>query len=278
MEYRQSPSELLRTADVARMIPRLAGGTSLDVGARDGHFSKLLAEQFDAVTALDLKAPNLSHPRVQCVSGDVRALDFHDDAFDLVVCTEVLEHVVPASLQAACAELARVCRHYLLIGVPFKQDIRVGRTTCIHCRAVNPPWGHVNAFDEARLRTLFAPLNLEKLSFVGSHGGTTNKLACRLLDWAGNPYGTYDQDEACLACGAPQRKAPPRNLLQKVATKAAHWARRATEPAQATDPFWIHCLFRKPASHGAAQRSAHGVPRQAHAQPAARANMPSVTA
>lgn len=245
IEYRQSPTEILRTADVAQLIPRLGGGSSLDVGARDGHFSKLLAEHYDSVVALDLQAPKLQHPRVRCVSGDIGRLAFDDNTFDLVVCTEVLEHVEPAVLEAACAELTRVSRHYVLIGVPFNQDIRVGRTTCIQCRAANPPWGHVNSFDEARLRGLFSRLALEKLSFVGSHGGYTNALSRSLMDLAGNPYGTYDQDETCLACGSPQTEPPARNLLQKVCTKAAFWVRRATERRRGTDPFWIHCLFRK---------------------------------
>ena len=250
-EYRQSLTETLRTADVERLFPQLGGGSSLDVGARDGHFSKLLAEHCDSVVALDLQTPRIVHPRVQCVSGDVTRLMFDDNAFDLVVCTEVLEHVQPAALEAACAELARVSRRHVLIGVPFNQDIRVGRTTCIQCKTANPPWGHVNSFDESRLRNLFSRLALEKVSFVGSHGGYTNALSCALMDLAGNPYGTYDQDETCLACGAPQSEPPPRKAWQKVCTKAAHWARQATERRRGSDPFWIHCLFSKPSQHDA---------------------------
>jgi hypothetical protein len=61
-EYRASPAEQKRTADLLRLIPT-HGRSALDIGARDGHFSRLLAERFDQVTALDLTEPDISHPR-----------------------------------------------------------------------------------------------------------------------------------------------------------------------------------------------------------------------
>lgn len=247
-EYRKSESEVHRSADVVRMISRAHGSSALDVGARDGHFSRLLAERFAAVTALDLEAPKLNEPRISCVRGDVTELAFPDNSFDLVVCTEVLEHIPTDRLADACSELARVTRGYLIVGVPFKQDIRVGRTTCATCRAPNPPWGHVNVFDERRLRSLFSGLKVEELSFVGINGESTNSLSTLLMDMAGNPYGTYDQEEPCIACGAELIPPPPRTLLQKVCTKTSLWARLATQALRETHPYWIHFLLRKTAS------------------------------
>lgn len=244
-EYRESESEVHRSADVVRMISRAHGSSALDVGARDGHFSRLLAERFASVTALDLEQPQLQEPRISCVSGDVTQLAFADNKFDLVVCTEVLEHIPTDRLADACSELARVTRGYLMVGVPFKQDIRVGRTTCATCRAPNPPWGHVNVFDEQRLRSLFSGLEVEELSFVGISGESTNSLSTLLMDMAGNPYGTYDQEEPCVACGAKLMLPPPRSLFQKVCTKTAFWARLATRALRETNPYWIHLLLRK---------------------------------
>lgn len=246
--YRESESEVHRSADVARMILRAHGNSALDVGARDGHFSRLLAERFASVTALDLEAPKLNEPRISCVSGDVTALAFPDNRFDLVVCTEVLEHIPTDRLADACSELARVTRGYLMVGVPFKQDIRVGRTTCTACRLPNPPWGHVNVFDEHRLRSLFSGLEVEELSFVGLNAESTNRLSTVLMDVAGNPYGTYDQEEPCVGCGAKLTPPPPRSLFQKVCTKTAFWARLATQTLRAPRPYWIHILLRKTAN------------------------------
>ena len=172
-------------------------------------------------------------------------LAFPDDQFDLVVCTEVLEHIPTDRLADACSELARVTRGYLMVGVPFMQDIRVGRTTCGACRMPNPPWGHMNVFDEQRLRSLFSGLEVEELSFVGKNVESTNRLSTVLMDAAGNPYGTYDQEEPCVACGAKLIHPPPRSLFQKVCTKTAFWTRFATQTLRETHPYWIHFLFRK---------------------------------
>lgn len=241
--YRQSEGELQRTADVERLLSQVSGGVAIDVGARDGHFSKVLTRYFDSVVALDLEKPQVQHPRVRGVAGDVTCLDLPTGAFDLVLCTEVLEHIDPKALTSACSELARVSRGHLLIGVPFKQDIRIGRTTCTGCGTVNPPWGHVNTFDEPRLLSLFPTMNLVEVSYVGVEASSTNELSAYLMNLAGNPYGTYGQDEPCIGCGAAISEAPSRSLLQKACTKAAHLARRVTEPLAPRHPKWIHCLF-----------------------------------
>ena len=60
-QYRERDLERKRTEDLMQLI-RLISKTSrhaLDIGARDGHFSKLLAEHFKSVTALDLKKPSI---------------------------------------------------------------------------------------------------------------------------------------------------------------------------------------------------------------------------
>lgn len=244
-EYRSSKSEALRETDILRMVAQVNGNTALDVGARDGYFSKILAERFASVTALDLQRPEVQHPNIVCVTGDVTKLAFADDSFDFVLCAEVLEHIPPRSLAKACSELARVTRGHLLVGVPFRQDTRIGRTTCTACSAHNPPWGHVNSFDEERLLSLCPSLPVVARSFVGVESESTNTLSALLMDMAGNPYGTYGQDEPCIVCGASLAVPPSRSLLQKVCTKAAFLARRVTDPLHKPRPYWMHLLFRK---------------------------------
>lgn len=242
---RQQPEEQVRVRDLLDLIPAGAGG-ALDVGARDGYITRLIAGRQRRVTALDLSLPEIDDPRIDCVAGNITALAFPDRAFDLVVCSEVLEHIVP--LQQACAELARVAGRYLLIGVPYRQDIRLDRSTCQQCGKGNPPWGHVNSFDEARLRGLFPGFALVRQSLAGTPvKAATNALSCRLMDLAGNPYGTYDQDESCIHCGGALGRPPPRSLWQKCLTRGAVYARRASAPFVQPRPKWIHALFERAA-------------------------------
>ncbi len=244
VKYRQREAERQRTDDLMALVPE-GGGRALDIGAREGHFSKLFTQRFAVVTALDLQKPEIDHPRVDCVKGDVTDLPYKDDYFDFVFCAEVLEHIPPALLSKACSELGRVCRGHLLIGVPYRQDIRIGRTTCSSCGAKNPPWGHVNEFDEGALERLFTGLSVEKTSYVGVNDQVTNPLSTALMDWAGNPYGTYEQDEPCLHCGSKLTGPKERSFQQKVATRFAVYAQGVTKALSSPHANWIHRLFRK---------------------------------
>src|SRR6516162_4614312 len=101
MVNRNSAREKQRIADLMRLLPSSID-TVLDVGARDGFISILLAERFLKVTALDLEKPSIDHRRIHCVQGDVTGLDFQDATFDLVFCTEVLEHISTPLFVKAC--------------------------------------------------------------------------------------------------------------------------------------------------------------------------------
>jgi ubiquinone/menaquinone biosynthesis C-methylase UbiE len=198
-QYRASTSEKARTNDLLRVLPR-GRHSVLDIGARDGHFSRLLTKYFAEVTALDFQKPRWNFPRVVTTAGDATRLGFGDDSFDCVFCAEVLEHI--PDVQRACLEIIRVAKYEIIVGVPFRQDIRISRTTCCCCGKTNPPWGHINSFDKGRLSQLFLGCRVISESFVGTTKDATNSISRFLMDLAGNPWGTYDQEEPCIYCGA----------------------------------------------------------------------------
>jgi hypothetical protein len=180
------------------------------------------------------------------MAGDITRLGISDESFDCVFCAEVLEHI--GDLQTACRELVRVAKYDVVVGVPFKQDTRLGRTTCGTCGAKNPPWGHINVFDEQRLSDLFRPLTIVARSFVGRTTEVTNWLSTRLMDQAGNPWGTYSQEESCVACGSPL--LPPsdkRSLLSRISSKAAVVLNSCQQTLARPQPQWIHVVFCKQA-------------------------------
>jgi SAM-dependent methyltransferase len=187
-EYRRSSSERQRTSDLVQLMPA-EGQQALDIGARDGHFSQLMAERFDRVTALDVTDLSISHARIHCIQGDAAALPFRDKSFDFV---------------------------------------SAPRFWSYSCGQRNPPWGHVSTFDEQRLRNLFRECAVETISFVGVRTEQTNALAAALMDFAGNPFGTYAQEECCVHCGQRLLPPPTRSPAQRIATRLACWVRDAT--------------------------------------------------
>lgn len=247
-DFRGNAREQARMRDLLELIPA-HGDSVLDVGARDGYLARHLVGRFERVVALDLARPDVADARIECVAGDASALAYADNTFDTVVCAEVLEHIPAAALAQTCRELMRVARRAVVIGVPYQQDLRFGETFCRACRRVNPPWGHLNAFDEECVATLFDQLTLVRHSYVGRSRDRTNALAAGLMRYAGNPYGTYVQDEPCVHCGAPLKGPATRTVPQKVATKVAYHLERLQQALTAERAIWIHARFDKVAGH-----------------------------
>jgi 2-polyprenyl-6-hydroxyphenyl methylase/3-demethylubiquinone-9 3-methyltransferase len=90
----------------------LSGRALLDAGCGTGLFSRAAAERGAAVTSMDVGERLLAEVAKKCdttrVVGDVAAMPFSDGSFDVVICTEVIEHTVEP--RAAVRELARVVR------------------------------------------------------------------------------------------------------------------------------------------------------------------------
>lgn len=243
-KYRESNQEKERTKDLLELIPE-KGAKVLDAGAREGFFSILLTDYFEEVTALDLVKPEINHKNVVTVNGDITNLNHKDNYFDLVLCSEVLEHIPTESLAKACSELSRVSKKNVLIGVPYKQDIRVGRTTCYSCGKKNPPYGHINSFDKVKLKNLFDQMKISNVSFVGKKKIKTNYFSVLLMDFAGNPYGTYNQEESCIYCQKKLVQPNSMKPVQKLASLASRSINLIQRQFIKSEAKWIHILFSK---------------------------------
>lgn len=239
---RTTPKEQARIADLFTLIPE-RGERAIDIGTRDGYLAARLADRFDEVIALDLEKPPILHPKVIPLKGNAMALEFPDKYFDTVLCSEVLEHIPTEQLPKVCNELQRVSRGSIIIGVPYRQDLRCGRTTCQHCGKINPPYGHLNSFDESSLQRLFDQSLIEDVRFFGTTRYINNSLSARLLDYADNPFGTYDQEEPCIFCSATMTR-PPRNLGQRLATRLAFSITKLQVPFTKQQANWIHLRLR----------------------------------
>jgi SAM-dependent methyltransferase len=234
--------EKMRLQGLLDLLP-LNRRSILEIGARDGFVTRALAERFEITTALDLEVPRFEIERVVNVKGDVQQLNFAASSFDCVLCSEVLEHV--PDVAAAAREIARVARYEIVIGVPYRQDTRVGQTTCLHCGKVNPPYGHVNRFDENTLRRLFSGLPLIESRYIGINCERTNSLSSWLQKLARNPYGAYDQEEPCIHCGLKLERPLCLSLAQRLCSAAGLRLDALQLKFNRPRPTWIHLLFRK---------------------------------
>jgi 2-polyprenyl-3-methyl-5-hydroxy-6-metoxy-1,4-benzoquinol methylase len=89
----------------------ILGARLLDAGSGGGHFSQAAHARGARVVSLDVGTDLLTQVRRRCprcrpVAGNVRRLPFPARSFDVVICTEVIEHTI--SPEQAICELSRV--------------------------------------------------------------------------------------------------------------------------------------------------------------------------
>ncbi|MEZ4473435.1 MAG: class I SAM-dependent methyltransferase [bacterium] len=87
-----------------RLVPDGAGRTALDVGCRAGHQTRWLQERGYTVTSIDVEA---LFDGAQVVDANA-SLPFKTGSFDLVWCSEVIEHLADPAF--SLKELVRVTR------------------------------------------------------------------------------------------------------------------------------------------------------------------------
>ncbi len=131
------------------MVAATEPDTVLDAGCGEGFIIDYI-KQRDArlrLTGVDLSEEAVDYARLHFgdratfCTGNLYDLPFPDDAFDTVLCSEVLEHLDDP--ERAARELGRVARKYVVITVPrepyFKWFNDLGRWL-----GLSPDPGHVN--------------------------------------------------------------------------------------------------------------------------------------
>jgi SAM-dependent methyltransferase len=117
----------------------------VDIGCGDGAITNALGERWQ-VTGVDLSSAALAHVAVEAVLADARELPFAAQQFDLALSSEMLEHLDDESYASALAECKRVARSYLLISVPYREDLDARMIRCPRCGHRQHVWGHVRRF------------------------------------------------------------------------------------------------------------------------------------
>jgi predicted TPR repeat methyltransferase len=128
--------------------------TILDCGGGVGLLANALDRSFPKANVIlaDMSMNQLLRARVRHrVAADALALPFASAAFDLVVSTEVLEHIPEEYVATAFAELRRVARRDMIVTVPNSEDLDRVRLKCTSCGTSYHPHGHQRSYTEDTL-------------------------------------------------------------------------------------------------------------------------------
>jgi ubiquinone/menaquinone biosynthesis C-methylase UbiE len=118
----------------------------------------------------DLSFKNLSkihssdvNGNYSCLASDVLHLPFHDQSFNVIVLSEVLEHLNDPEL--AVKNLFRILKNKgkLIITTPYNEIIRY--YLCIHCNQKTSANAHLHSFNEDKLSDIFKKNGINNFRF-----------------------------------------------------------------------------------------------------------------
>lgn len=136
----------------------------LNIGVGRGGLEAILLKKGILVNCLDPSEKAIDSLRKQYALGDraqvgfSQAIPFADSQFDVVVMSEVLEHLADDVLNSTLAEVRRVLKaDGRFIGtVPANENLLDNRVMCPHCGESFHRWGHAQSFSPMRIRDLLS--------------------------------------------------------------------------------------------------------------------------
>lgn len=167
------------TAMLVEVERRAAGAKSarrvLNIGIGAGMVEQRLLAKGWKVAALDPSREAVDRMAligVEARCGYAQKMPFDDASFDVVIASEVLEHIEPEIRVAVLCEVARVLGNggWFVGSVPYRENLVDAEVVCPDCGKVFHRWGHVSSFDRASLRAelmqVFDEVECRRRSFV----------------------------------------------------------------------------------------------------------------
>jgi SAM-dependent methyltransferase len=148
-----SEKDGIRFSAASQMIPSDVQ-TMLDVGCGEGDFLNNFVNKKIKTFAVDRDLQVLAYTHAPKSLAFIGSLPFSEEAVDMVTCMEVIEHLPHGLYEMALLEISRVAKKYILITVPYKQDLKLMMVQCPFCFSRFNHYLHIRSFDEEKISQL----------------------------------------------------------------------------------------------------------------------------
>lgn len=137
----------------------------LDIGCGEGVQLEVLENRgFHKLIGIDIALLRVKRaykraPISANAAGSAITLPFPKNYFDVVVCSEVIEHL--PDVNAALSEMRRVVKPggRIILSTPYDENIHY--SVCIHCGKLTPNGGHLHSFEENGIKDLLQAAGFE---------------------------------------------------------------------------------------------------------------------
>ena len=153
--------------------------TIIDIGCGNGMITNRLGKHFE-VTGVDINPHKIKYVETKKILSSSHQIDLPDQSFDMAFSSELLEHLDPNLFDATLREMERLATKYLLITVPFKESLWKLVVKCEKCKKRYHKNGHLQNFDENKVRSLFLDFEMLQSQIFGRKVRVYNKFLATL--------------------------------------------------------------------------------------------------
>lgn len=213
--------------------------TIADIGCGNGIITHSFDERF-IIVGVDRSRTALKSFRFRKINGDISHIPLKERSVDLVISSEVLEHLPGENLFFAVTELKRISRKYIMITVPNQENLKKNNVKCPACRNVFNVSMHYNSFNRENLEKLFGEYKLLKLFETGKPVRQYNDFLLSIRQNLGNVWGRFAEERRviCPACGEKFMTKPGKNFISIFCDGLNRLFCRPK-------PYWLGGLFKK---------------------------------
>ncbi len=188
----------------------------LDVGCGNGVITNQLPDN-KHVCGMDISDEALKYVNRETKVGSIDKLPFGNDEFDLILSTDTIEHLPIEIYDNGLKEIQRVAKKYLLIAVPYKEDLELAKAKCSKCGCEYHINWHLRSLD---IKKLIDDIGTEKFNLYSvGFSGDSWPYYCDVVDKidrvANNNFHKWDR-AICPLCGSNETVQPNNETIEAI--------------------------------------------------------------
>ena len=206
----------------------------IDVGCGNGIICNALADSYE-VLGVDISETALTYVKTPKLLASATDIPLPDHSYDLVLSSEMLEHLTDPELALAISELKRLSKRYIIVSVPNQEQLEKLNVKCAKCHRTYHAYGHLHSFTTAKLAALFWEFKALKTLQFGPSEPLYNSTLLKVRQQVGGQYFHPTTPTNCPHCHSMQfvRRS---NLISKACNYLNPRRSRA---------YWLMILFER---------------------------------
>lgn len=188
----------------------------LDIGCGNGAITNRLATRFQVI-GLDSSREAIRHLRGEKLLATSGAIPLKDQSVDLVLLSNVLEHLPEAVYTRTVKEAMRVARRYVLVASPHNENLHFSLVKCDDCGCIYHMNYHLRSLTLTDIDRIFGhDFEMAAYTFWGEPWPQYDRRLWELKQYLADGWSRWPL-AVCPLCGGKPRSKEPNAKFEKVA-------------------------------------------------------------